>query len=401
MPTACLLPSLCRPAVLLGGGSGSVSTRPGRPGRAAGADRRACGVSAATHTGWEEQLRACSVGRSGGWAAFLNPSSASPKQSRSSSRFPRRPSSRLPTARVQPPGDARPARHPSALLGKRAQSSLPRRVEAPAALRMALNFRRLGKARVLRGNWTASSCSRKAMSVAAAAGDDFEVGRAPRETSGGSFSENPTERAGGGLPRACDLVRRGNTISTGSPATPGEELAKVRFDQGRWEEADRLAEQALRHRDVAIGIPIIALSVRGHLRARPRRSGGERVSRRGRGRSSSHTGEPAVESGQSQPPEAELALADGSGSRHPGARTADVRACGAKLRAALGRRVSSVRGSCGLRRSIGCRTTSAVPYVLPWREAAEEWRRPRLPLRAGSGARPTGTRRQCGSRSGS
>ena len=106
----------------------------------------------------------------------------------------------------------------------------------------------------------------RAMRLAAADGDDFEVGRALGNL-GAALSEiRRYEQAAAYLERAIAFDEEHDL--DGLQGHSKAELAKVRFEQGRWDEADRLAGEALRHRDVAVGIPIIALCVRGRIRAR-------------------------------------------------------------------------------------------------------------------------------------
>ena len=147
--------------------------------------------------------------------------------------------------------------------GKRA-IELAERVGAPAALRMALNS--VGATHLMFDQLEGVDELERAMRLAEAAGDDFEVGRALGNLGGGLEEIRQYELAVTYLERALSFNEEHDL-----DALVGHnlvELAKVRFEQGRWDEADRLAEQALRHREVSLAIPILALCVRGRIRAR-------------------------------------------------------------------------------------------------------------------------------------
>jgi tetratricopeptide (TPR) repeat protein len=135
-------------------------------------------------------------------------------------------------------------------------------VDAPVALRIALNsvgaaqiacFERLEGIELLE----------RAVRLANDEGDDFEVGRALSNL-GGSLEEiRQYELAVAYLERAVSFDEEHDLDALAGHARA--ELAKVRFEQGRWDEADRLAEQALRYRDASLGTPIFALCIRGRI----------------------------------------------------------------------------------------------------------------------------------------
>jgi DNA-binding CsgD family transcriptional regulator/tetratricopeptide (TPR) repeat protein len=142
---------------------------------------------------------------------------------------------------------------------------LAERVNAPVALLMALNA--VGAAEItcfeqLEG----IELLERAVRIASSEGDDFQVGRALGNL-GGSLEEiRRYELADAYLQRAAAFDDEHDLDALSGHVRA--ELAKVRFEQGRWDEADRLAEQALRHRDASLGTPIFALTVQGRVRAR-------------------------------------------------------------------------------------------------------------------------------------
>ncbi len=150
------------------------------------------------------------------------------------------------------------------LWGSRA-IELAEQVDAPVALRMALNS--VGAARI--------SCFEelegveqleRAVRIASAGGDDFEVGRALGNLGGCLEEIRQYELAVSYIERAVSFDEEHDLDALAGHAL--SELAKIRFEQGRWDEADRLAEKALRHRDASLGTPIFALCVQGRIRAR-------------------------------------------------------------------------------------------------------------------------------------
>ena len=150
------------------------------------------------------------------------------------------------------------------LWGSRA-IELAEEVDAPVALRMALNS--VGAAQIacfeqLEG----IEPLERAVRIASEEGDDFEVGRALGNLGGCLEEIRQYELAVAYLERAVAFDEEHDLDALEGHARA--ELAKVHFEQGRWDEADRLAELALRHRDASLGTPIFALCVRGRIRAR-------------------------------------------------------------------------------------------------------------------------------------
>jgi DNA-binding CsgD family transcriptional regulator/tetratricopeptide (TPR) repeat protein len=102
--------------------------------------------------------------------------------------------------------------------------------------------------------------------LASIAGEDFAVGRALGNL-GASLGElRQYERAAAYLERAIAFDDEHDLDGLGGYATSW--LAKIRFEQGRWDEADALAAEALRRREVMIIIPITALCTQGRIGAR-------------------------------------------------------------------------------------------------------------------------------------
>jgi DNA-binding CsgD family transcriptional regulator/tetratricopeptide (TPR) repeat protein len=158
------------------------------------------------------------------------------------------------------------ARHgdEAVLWGSRA-IELAEQVAAPVPLQMALTsvgaaqivcFERLEGVELLE----------RAVAIASAEGDDFQVGRALANLGGGLEEIRQYELAVSYLERAVAFDEEHDLDALEGHARA--ELAKIRFEQGRWEEAERLAEEALRHRWATIAIPVFALSVQGRIRAR-------------------------------------------------------------------------------------------------------------------------------------
>jgi len=142
---------------------------------------------------------------------------------------------------------------------------LAERVEAREALRMALNF--VGTAKLANFEQLGGiEDLERAERLAASDGDDFDVGRALGNLGAALGEIRRYEQAAAYLERAVSFDEEHDLDGLSGHSTA--ELAKVRFEQGRWDEAGRLAGQALRRRDVAVGIPIIALSLCGRIRAR-------------------------------------------------------------------------------------------------------------------------------------
>jgi DNA-binding CsgD family transcriptional regulator/tetratricopeptide (TPR) repeat protein len=138
------------------------------------------------------------------------------------------------------------------------------RVGAPAALRMALNS--LGAIHLMFDEMEGIDELERAVALAVTDGDDFEAGRALGNLGAALAEIRRYEQAAAYLERAIAFAQDHDLDGLQGHATA--ELANARFEQGKWDEAERLAVDALRHRDVAVGIPIIALCVRGRIRAR-------------------------------------------------------------------------------------------------------------------------------------
>jgi DNA-binding CsgD family transcriptional regulator/tetratricopeptide (TPR) repeat protein len=141
---------------------------------------------------------------------------------------------------------------------------LAERVGAPGALRMALNS--VGAVHLRFEQLEGIEELERAAELAAEDGDDFEVGRALGNLGGGLEEIRQYELAVEYLERAVSFDEEHDLDALAGHARA--ELAKVRFEQGRWDEAERLADQALRYRDASLGTPIFALSVKGRIRAR-------------------------------------------------------------------------------------------------------------------------------------
>lgn len=243
---------------------------------------------------------------------------------------------------------------------------LAERVGAPAALWMALNS--VGTAQLdyfeqLEG----IEALERAVRLAAEHGDDFEVGRALGNL-GASLGEiRRLEQAEAYLERAVAFDEERDLDALAGHAKA--ELAKVRFELGRWEEADGLAIEALRHRDLALGIPIMSLCVRGRIHAR-----------RGGPKAASYLEEAWALSSPSGDLQwvwpvaagrAEWAWLEGRSAEIPRlVQPTYERALALERGWAIGELGSwLVRVGALDRLPDGV----AVPYALPWREAAEAW----------------------------
>jgi DNA-binding CsgD family transcriptional regulator/tetratricopeptide (TPR) repeat protein len=142
---------------------------------------------------------------------------------------------------------------------------LAERVGARGALSMALNS--IGWAQItslepLEG----IEALERAVGVAAEHGEDFEVGRALGNLGAALGEIRRYEQAVEYLERAIAFDEEHDL--DGLTGHVRAELARVRFEQGRWDEADRLAAEALGRRDVSPGITTMALCVRGRIRVR-------------------------------------------------------------------------------------------------------------------------------------
>jgi DNA-binding CsgD family transcriptional regulator/tetratricopeptide (TPR) repeat protein len=142
---------------------------------------------------------------------------------------------------------------------------LAERVEAPLAQLMALNAIGLAQLECFERLEGIDDLERAAR-LAEAHRDDYEVGRALGNLGAGLGEIRHYEQAEAYLERAISFSEERDLDDTTGHATA--DLAKIRFEQGRWDEAERLAASALRHREVSLGIPIIALYVRGRTRVR-------------------------------------------------------------------------------------------------------------------------------------
>lgn len=149
---------------------------------------------------------------------------------------------------------------------------LAEQVDAPVALHLALNA--VGAARLVCFDDPGGiEALERSAQLGRERGDDFAVGRALGNL-GTSLGElRRYEEAVATLEQAVSFDDDHDLDGLGGYARSW--LAKVRFEQGRWDEADRLAAEALVRRDVLIIIPITALAVRGRVRVRRGEPGGE------------------------------------------------------------------------------------------------------------------------------
>jgi DNA-binding CsgD family transcriptional regulator/tetratricopeptide (TPR) repeat protein len=245
---------------------------------------------------------------------------------------------------------------------------LAERVDAPVALRVALNS--VGTVQLACfENPEGIELLERAIRLAAADGDDWEVGRALSNLGAALTELRRYEEAAGYLEQAVSFGEEHDLDGVTGQAKA--ELAKIRFEQGRWDEADGLAAEALRYRDVGLGIPITALCARG--RAGVRRGDSEAASILEEAWAlAGHTGDLQwtwpLAAGR-----AEAAWLAG--------RAADIRALveplyeqalELDLRWAIGELGSWLVRAQALDR---LPAELDVPYALPWREAAEAWRR--------------------------
>jgi DNA-binding CsgD family transcriptional regulator/tetratricopeptide (TPR) repeat protein len=250
--------------------------------------------------------------------------------------------------------------------GRRAVE-LAERVGAPKAQLMALNAIGLAQLECFEQLEGIDDLERAAR-LAEAHGDDYEVGRALGNLGAGLGEIRRYERAASYLERAISFSEERDLDDTTGHATA--DLAKIRFEQGSWDEAERLAASAIRHRETSLGIPIVALCVRGRIRARrgdpeaaPLLDEAWALAR--------DTGDLAwvwpVAAGR-----AEAAwLAGRDRDVPPLVEPVYERACEAGLRWAIGELGSWLVRARALER---LPEAAAPPYTLPWREAAEAWR---------------------------
>jgi DNA-binding CsgD family transcriptional regulator/tetratricopeptide (TPR) repeat protein len=251
--------------------------------------------------------------------------------------------------------------------GRRA-AELAERVGAPTAQLLALNAIGVAQLQCFEQLEGIEALERAAQ-LAEARGDDYEVGRALANLGFALCEIRQYGRAVCYLERAISFSEERDLDYAADYS--GAELAKVRFAQGSWDEAVRLGEKALRHREVSGGIRIVGLCVRGRVAAR-----------RGEPEAASFLDEAwtlardtgdrplvwSVAAGR-----AELAwLAGRPQEIRPLVEPAYEQACTTGLRWAAGELGSwLVRAGALDRLPEGV----ALPYALPWREAAEAWAR--------------------------
>jgi len=245
---------------------------------------------------------------------------------------------------------------------------LAERVDAPRAQLMALNAIGLAQLECFE-DLEGIDAFERAAELAAAHGDDYEVGRALGNAGAGLGELRQHARAAAYLERAISFSEARDLDDTTGHAM--SDLARIRFEQGSWDEAEELAVAALRHRDVSLGIAIAALCVRGRIRVRkgepdasPFLDEAWALSR--------DTGDLAwvwpVAAGR-----AEAAwLAGREQDVPPLVETAYRQACEAGLHWAIGELGSWLVRAGALER---LPEEAAPPYTLPWHEAAEAWRR--------------------------
>jgi DNA-binding CsgD family transcriptional regulator len=245
---------------------------------------------------------------------------------------------------------------------------LAERVGAPRAQLMALNAIGLAQLECFERLEGVEALARAAR-LAEAHGDDYEVGRALGNLGAGLGEIRHYEQAAAYLERAVSFSEERDLDDTTGHATA--DLAKIRFEQGSWDDADRLADTALRHRGVSLGIPIVALCVRGRIRVR--RGDPEAASFLDEAWAlSCDTGDLAwvwpVAAGR-----AEAAWLVGRVQDIPPlVEPAYEQACAAGLRWAIGELGLWLVRTKTLER---LPEDAAPPYRLPWRQAAEAWRR--------------------------
>jgi DNA-binding CsgD family transcriptional regulator len=209
----------------------------------------------------------------------------------------------------------------------------------------------------------------RAVRLAGSDGDHFEVGRALGNL-GATLSEiRRYDEAAAYLERAVAFDEEHDLDALAGHARV--ELAKVRLDQGRWAEADSLAVGALRRPSISVGIPIIGLAVRGRISARRGRSDAEPLL--------DEAWALCKDTGDLQwiwPPIVARAEAAWLGGRldeiAPLVQPAYEQARECRLRWAVGE-----LGSWLVRAGVldELPAEAAEPYLLPWREAAQAWRR--------------------------
>jgi DNA-binding CsgD family transcriptional regulator len=251
--------------------------------------------------------------------------------------------------------------------GRRAVE-LAERVGAPAAELMALNA--IGAVQLqcfeqLEG----IEALERAAQLAEALGNDYEVGRALANLGAALCEIRQYNRAVSYLERAISFSEERDLDYAADWSRA--ELAKVRFAEGSWDEADRLAEQALRHREVSGGIRLAGLCVRGRVAGR-RGDPGAASFLDEAWDLSRDTGDLSLV-GPVAAGRAELAWL--AGRAEDIARLVEPayeQACAAGLRWAAGELGSWLVRAGALD---GMWEGVAEPYALPWREAAKAWAR--------------------------
>jgi DNA-binding CsgD family transcriptional regulator/tetratricopeptide (TPR) repeat protein len=249
--------------------------------------------------------------------------------------------------------------------GRRAVD-LAERVGAPQAQLMALNAIGLAQLECFEQLEGVDDFERAAQ-VAEQHGDDYEVCRALGNAGAALGEIRRYEQAAAFLRRAIAFSEERDIDDTTGHATA--DLAKISFDQGHWNEAERLAVEALRHRELSLGVPIVALGVRGRIGVR--RGDAETATALDEAwELARDTGDLAwiwpLAAGR-----AEAAWLDGRVSAIPElVEPAYLQACETGLSWAIGELGSwLVRSEALARLPDG----AAAPYRLPWREAADAW----------------------------
>jgi tetratricopeptide (TPR) repeat protein len=148
--------------------------------------------------------------------------------------------------------------------GRRAVE-LGERVGAPAAQLMALNAIGVAQLQCFEQLEGIEALERAAQ-LAEAGGNDYEVARALANLGYALCEIRQYRRAVSYLERAISFSEERDLDYAADFS--GAELAKVRFAQGSWDEAVRLADKALRHREISGGIRIAGLCIRGRVAAR-------------------------------------------------------------------------------------------------------------------------------------
>jgi DNA-binding CsgD family transcriptional regulator/tetratricopeptide (TPR) repeat protein len=260
-----------------------------------------------------------------------------------------------------PDGDA-------ALRWGRRAVELAERVGAPGALLMGLNA--IGTAQIqCFEQLDGLEALERAAQLALAGGDDFEVGRALANR-GFALSEiRQYGPAASYLGQAIAFCDERDLDYAGDYSRA--ELAKVRFAEGSWDEADRLAEEALRQHESSGGIRIVGLCVRGRVAVR--RGDPEAATFLDEAWALSQESGDVSAMSSIAAGRAELAwLAGGDDAVAPLVEPAYEQARALGLRWAAGELGSWLVRAGALDRLPG---EIEVPYALPWREAAEAWRR--------------------------